>query len=110
MIDLQWIRIQLYQWGLRNRARGIGYPTMSATEKARVGRGGVFSEPELPPDLEEIDAAVRQLDSDNKAIISECYTHYGTHEEHMARLRMARATYFRKKNLAEKRVYILLSA
>jgi uncharacterized protein with PIN domain len=109
-MNLSWIRIKLYEWGVRNRVRGIGYPTMSTTEKARVGRGGGFSEPQLPQDLEEIDQAVRRLDQEHKAIIAECYTHYGTHLEHMARLRLPETTYYRKKKVAEQRVYSLLQA
>ena len=107
-MNLAWIRHQLYEWGLRNRAVGIGYPTMSSHEKARVGRGGVFEGPYLPPDLEEIDEAVRRLEPQHKMIIAECYTHYGTHDDHMIRLRLSRATYFRRKNFAEKRVFFLL--
>jgi hypothetical protein len=107
-VRTDWIRIKLYEWGVRNRVRGIGYPTMSATEKARVGRGGAFYEPSLPQDLEEVDQAVRQLEPQHKLIIAECYTHYGTHDDHMARLRMPPRTYFRRKNIAEQRVYWLL--
>lgn len=107
-MTLHWLRVMLYEWGVRNRARGLGYPTMAATEKARIGRGGIYREPELPPDLEALDAAVLRLECADKAIIAECYTHYGTHDEHMARLRMARATYFRRKKIAETRVYWLL--
>jgi hypothetical protein len=107
-IDLSWIRRQLYQWGVRNRVRGIGYPTMSASEQARRGRGGVFEGPSLPPDLEEIDCAVRQLEPAHKAIIAECYTHYGTHRDHMIRLRLPERTYFRCKKTAEEKVYWFL--
>jgi hypothetical protein len=109
-MQLNWLRMKLYEWGVRNRVRGIGYPTMSSHEKARVGRGGVFYEPSLPPDLEDIDQAVRKLEPQHKLMIAECYTHYGTHDDHMARLRMARATYFRRKNVAESRVYWLLQS
>lgn len=104
-MDMGLIRTKLHEWGLRNRAQGIGYPTMSATEKARVGRGGAYTEPSLPDDLEAIDLAVRQLPPQHKLMIAECYTHRGTHDDHMIRLRMARATYFRRKNIAEQRVY-----
>ncbi len=107
-MELSWIRRQLYQWGLRNRARGIGYPNMAATEKARIGRGGAFQEGYLPPDLEEIDLAVRLLESRDRAVIAECYTHSGTHSDHMIRLRMSEATYFRRKKVAETNVYCLL--
>lgn len=104
-MELNWLRIKLYEWGCRNRAQGIGYPNMSSHEKALRGRGGRSEWPSLPPDLQEIDQAVLHLEPEHKLIIAECYTHYGTHDDHMIRLRLNRATYFRKKNLAESRVY-----
>jgi hypothetical protein len=107
-MNLSWIRIKLYEWGVRNRAEGIGYPTMSSHEKARVGRGGVFEGPSLPPDLEEVDQAVRRLEPQHKMVIAECYTHRGTHDDHMIRLQMPARTYYRRKNIAEQRVYTLL--
>ena len=107
-MDLTWLRIKLTQWGRANRVTGIGYPTMSATEKARIGRGGAFQEPSLPPDLEEIDQAVRLLEARDKAVIAECYTHTGTHSDHMIRLCMSETTYFRRKKVAESNVYCLL--
>ena len=108
--DLTWIRRQLYAWGVINRVRGIGYPTMAATEKARVGRGGLFDGPSLPPDLAEIDWAVRQLEPTHKRIIAECYTHYGTHRDHMIRLRLPERTYFHCKKTAEQKVYWVLQS
>lgn len=108
MKDLTWIRRQLYHWGVRCRAQGIGYPIMSATEQARIGRGGVFDGPSLPPDLEEIDRVVCRLEPQHKCVIIECYTHYGTHADHMIRLRLPERSYFRRKNLAETRVNTLL--
>lgn len=107
-MTLYWIRIKLAQWGLRNRAKGMGYPTMAATEKARIGRGGLYREPELPPDLADIDNAVNKLPPQHRMMIAECYTHRGTHEEHRLRLSMPESTYFRRKKLAETRVYSLL--
>lgn len=107
-MELHWIRVKLYEWGLRNRVRGIGYPSMAATEKARVGRGGSFSEPSLPQDLEEIDHAVACLEPHHRLVIAECYTHSGSHSDHMIRLRMSPSTYFRRKNVAEKKVYCFL--
>jgi hypothetical protein len=109
-MNLAWIRIKLCEWGLRNRARGVGYPTMATTEKARVGRGGSYAEPSLPPDLEEIDHAVTRLEPQHRMIIAECYTHRGTHEDHWIRLRMSESTYFRRKKLAETRVYLILQS
>lgn len=102
---LHWTRRQLYQWGVRNRAVGVGYPGMASTEKARIGRGGLFCEAKLPPDLEDVDNAVRLLAPPDKMVIAECYTHNGTHVDHMIRLRMPESTYFRRKKVAETAVY-----
>jgi len=109
-MELHWIRRQLYEWGVRNRVRGIGYATMSSHEKARVGRGGSFDGPSLPQDLEDIDLAVRRLEREDRAIIAECYTHYGTHWDHMIRLRLPERTYYRKKKAAEQAVYWSLNS
>jgi hypothetical protein len=103
--ELHWIRRQLYHWGLRNRAQGIGYPSMSAETKAIYGRGGSFDGPNLPQDLIEVDMAVRRLKPGHKEIIAECYTHGGTHSDHMIRLRLAASTYFARKKSAEQKVY-----
>jgi hypothetical protein len=103
--SLHWIRRQLYHWGVRCRAQGIGYPAMATTEKARIGRGGSFCGPSLPPDLEELDLVVARLAPQPKAIITECYTHFGTHSDHMIRLRLPARTYFARKKSAETLVY-----
>jgi hypothetical protein len=107
-MDLHWVRRQLYYWGLRNRVQGIGYPSMATTEKARVGRGGAPDGPYLPQDLIEVDLAVRKLKPGHKEIIAECYTHGGTHSDHMIRLRLPERTYFARKKSAESKVYWFL--
>lgn len=108
MIELHWIRIKLNEWGRRSRAVGIGYPTMAATEKARVGRGGAFNGPSLPPDLEEIDAAVSRADPQHRLILVECYTKGGQWRDHAARLRLSADSYFRRKKKAELVLYLTL--
>jgi hypothetical protein len=86
--------------------RGIGYPNMATFERACRGRGSLlFWETDLPEDLAAIDNAVTRLEPQHKLVIAECYTHRGTHSDHMIRLRMPESTYFRRKNLAETRVY-----
>jgi hypothetical protein len=110
MSDLNWLRGMLAQWGLRNRARGIGYPSMSAETKAIYGRGGSFDGPYMPPDLERLDVAVARLEPPHKSVIVEVYTHWGTHEDHMIRLRLPKWSYYRRKNLAESRVNTLLQS
>lgn len=99
--ELSWIRIKLTQWGRISRAVGIGYPTMAATEKARIGRGGSFGGPSLPPDLEAIDIAVTRAPTDYRIVLVEHYTKRGDWREHAARLGWGEATYFRRKKTAE---------
>ena len=105
--DLCSIRIRLTAWGRLCRAVGIGYPTMAATERARIGRGGAFDGPYLPDDLAALDLAVARSEPHHKLIIVECYTKRGDWAEHAARLRLSKPTFFRRKNIAEKRVYWL---
>ena len=69
MNDLHWIRLKLYQWGRLCRAIGTGYPTMAATERARVGRGGAFDGPSLPQDLAEVDSVVAISPPQHKLIL-----------------------------------------
>ena len=107
-MELHWVRLKLYQWGRMNKARGIGYPSMCATEKARVGRGGVYRERELPPDLEDVDEAVRSSPPQHKLIIVECYTKDGDYRDHAARLRLSVDAWYRRKNSAERAVFSLL--
>ena len=108
MMGVYELRAMLARWGLRCRATGIGYPTMAATEKARIGRGGAPDGPYLPPDIEEVDTAIAHLEPQHKLVIVEVYTHFGTHEDHMIRLRLPKWSYYRRKNIAEQRVNTLL--
>ncbi len=108
MNNLSTLRSYLALWGRLCRVVGPGYPTMAAIEKARIGRGGASYEVFLPPDLEEVDMAVRMLEPRDKRVIAECYTHSGSHFDHMVRLQMCESTYFRRKKVAETNVYCLL--
>lgn len=105
MNDLYWIRLKLAQWGRLCRAVGMGYPGMSATEKAARGRGGRFDGPSLPDDLAEVDSVIAIAPPQHKLILVECYTKYGDYKDHAARLRLSVDAYYRRKNLAEKHVY-----
>ena len=104
-MELHWIRIKLSQWGRRCCAIGIGYPTMAATEKARIGRGGSFSGPCLPPDLEEIDVHVSRSPPQHKRMLVECYTKHGSWRDHAARLNLSADSYYRRKKRAEVFLY-----
>jgi hypothetical protein len=95
------IRIQLTRWGRICRALGIGYPSMAATEKARIGRGGSFNGPSLPPDLEEIDHEVTIAPIEHKRVIIEVYTKTGTWREHALRLGFGKDLYYDSRKRAE---------
>jgi hypothetical protein len=107
-MELYWLRLKLGQWGRRCRAIGLGYPTMSSHEQARIGRGGAFTGPTLPPDLEEIDYAVTISPPNHKMIIVECYTKEGTRHEHAARLYLSEAAFYARKKKAEVFLYQML--
>jgi DNA-directed RNA polymerase specialized sigma24 family protein len=99
----------LLQWGRRVRDRGLGYPSMAAIEKARVGRGfGREAITELPPDLQAVDLAVSQSPVDFKAVLVEHYTKAGFGSEKAARLGISRSTYYQRKASAERHVANLI--
>src|SRR5690242_20355740 len=95
--ELIWIRLKLTQWGRVCRVLGIGYPTMSATEKARIGRGGSFGGPSLPPDLEEIDHEIAVAPAEHKIVLVEVYTKSGGWRDHAVRLALGKDAYFDRK-------------
>ena len=101
------LRNRLRLWGLICRRMGVGYSSMSSHEKARIGRGGVFEGPNLPPDLVEIDAEVSRCPPQHRLMLVECYTKNGDWKDHIARLRHHRiiilsvSAYYRRKNSAE---------
>jgi hypothetical protein len=94
----------LQQWGRFVRENGIGYPSMSTTEKARVGRGYAEKNSAFPPDLEAIDAAVCKAPIDYKTILVEHYTKFGYVYEKAGRLSISRQTYYQRKASAERHV------
>lgn len=105
-MHLNYLRQQLALWGRLCRAVGPGYPTMSTTERARIGRGGVFDGPYLPDDLAELDHEVARSPAPYRLILVEHYTKDGGWREHIARLRMAGIVlsvdaYYRRKKTAE---------
>ena len=99
--ELIWVRLKLTEWGRKCRALGIGYPTMSATEKARIGRGGAFNGPSLPPDLAEIDHGVAVAPPQHKLMLVEVYTKGGDWRAKAAHLRLERNAFYRRKIKAE---------
>jgi hypothetical protein len=100
-MELGYLRRQLSLWGRLCRAVGVGYPTMSTTERARIGRGGSFDGPSLPDDIAEIDALVARIPPQHKLILVEAYTKSGEWYDHAARLQLSKDAYFRRKKTAE---------
>jgi hypothetical protein len=100
-MDLGYLRRQLSLWGRLCCAMGGGYPTMAATERARIGRGGVFDGPKLPDDIAELDVLVSRSPPQHKLILVEHYTKSGGWKDHAARLRLEKDAYFRRKKTAE---------
>lgn len=101
MNDLHDIRIRLTLWGRLCRAIGIGYPTMAATERARIGRGGAFDGPSLPNDIAELDVCIARCPPHHKLMLVEVYTKTGDYRDHAARLRISVDAYYRRKKRAE---------
>ncbi len=105
------VRSLLALWGRLVRDRGIGYPSMSTTEKARIGRGGGSDfAPKLPPDIEALDQAISRaneiLSARNdrvtvKALLGEHYTKSGRAADKAAHLGISRTWYFTAKAKAE---------
>ena len=63
-------------------------PSMSTTEKARMGRGGIGGDREMPADLQEIDHIVCIAPPQEKRVLIVYYTQRGYPEEKAARLDM----------------------
>jgi hypothetical protein len=101
MSDLHDIRIKLTLWGRLCRAIGIGYPTMSSHEKARVGRGGLFDGPNLPQDIAELDVVIARSPPQHKLMLVEVYTKSGDYRDHAARLNLSVDAFYRRKKRAE---------
>jgi hypothetical protein len=95
------LRRYLTLWGRMSRALGIGYPTMAATEKARIGRGGAFNWPSMPDDIATLDAHISRCPPQHKLIIVETYTKGGDFRDHAARLQLSVDAFYRRRKRAE---------
>jgi hypothetical protein len=103
-INLCVARAMLAQWGRCCRARSEGYPTMAATEKARIGRGGIPGTSELPERVRVIDAIVARCTVSHRVILVESYTKGGSTRQHAARLHLSSGDYWRRRTKAEEHV------
>jgi len=100
-VDLCWTCAKLSQWGRRVRERGSGFPSMAATERARVGRGGTYTGPHMTDDLVELDRLIQRSPPQHKRMIVEAYTKHGRSRDHAARLGLSVRNYWRRKSQAE---------
>ena len=106
---LDWTISKLRQWGRMVMDGGLGYPPMSTTEKARIGRGGgQDSNIELPPDLEVIDNAVATAPVEFKTVLVEHYSKDGMPSEKAAHLGISRSMYYARKLSAERYIATVL--
>jgi hypothetical protein len=99
--DLDYLRSRLKLWGRICSALGIGFPSMAATERARIGRGGVFDGPNIPDFLADVDHAVSVAPPQHKLVIVETYTKNGNYRDHAARMQISVDAYYRRRNKAE---------
>jgi DNA-directed RNA polymerase specialized sigma24 family protein len=103
-INLCVARAMLSQWGRCCRASSGGYPTMAATEKARIGRGGIPGTQELPERVRAIDVIVARSPRAHRVMLVESYTKGGTTRQHAARLGLSSGDYWRRRTRAEEHV------
>lgn len=108
-VDLCWTRAKLATWGRVCHERGLGYPSMAAIERAIFGRGGRYTGPELPEDLEIIDGIIARAPIDYRIVLVESYTKSGPSKVHAARLMLPLRSYWRRRTNAERYVCIELA-
>jgi hypothetical protein len=77
---------------------------MAATEKARIGRGGIPGTLELPERVQAIDVIVARSPRAHKVMLVESYTKGGTTRQHAARLGLSNGDYWRRRTRAEEHV------
>jgi hypothetical protein len=99
--ELDYLRSRLKLWGRICSAVGIGFPSMAATERARIGRGGVYSGPNIPDFLADVDHAVSTAPPQHKLVLVEHYTKGGNFRDHAARMQISVDAYYRRRNKAE---------
>ena len=87
-------------WGSWARGGIPSLPTMSTTEKARIGRGGVPSD-EMPPIIAEVDHVVCIAPADQRIVLIVAYAHTGPVKDKAMRLRLSRWQFRRRLERAE---------
>ena len=95
-----WVRARLRVWGHWGRGGVPSLPTMSTTEKVRIGRGGVPCD-DMPDPVAEVDAVVRSAPTDQRIVLIVAYTQTGPLAEKARRLHITRWTFKRRLERAE---------
>lgn len=93
-------RRRLSEWGRWAKGGLPSMPTMSSTEKARIGRGGTPNL-DMPPDIAEVDIIVCRADPAQRLILIVHYVQAGTLGEKAARLNLSRHSFRRHLDRAE---------
>lgn len=84
-----WTRLRLTAWGRWARGGLPSLPTMSSTEKARMGRGGT-GDRDMPAHIAEVDHAVALTPMPQKRVLIVFYCQQGRITEKASRLEMDR--------------------
>ena len=95
-----WVRARLRAWGHWARGGIPSMPTMSTTEKARIGRGGVPID-DMPIPIAEVDSAVRRAPADQRIVLILTYAQPGPIYAKAQRLHITRWTFKRRLERAE---------
>ena len=95
------VRLVLTEWGRWARTGMPGkLPSMSTTEKARMGRGGA-GESEPPPHILEVNHLVNTTPSPERMTLVVFYSQHGSIPEKAHRLGISRWTFRRRLERAE---------
>jgi hypothetical protein len=98
VIDM--VKIRLAQWGRWARGGIPSLPTMSTTEKARMGRGGVPCD-EMPVHIAEVDHTVAISPPECKIVLIVYYCQQGPFTEKAHRLGLSRWSFRRRLERGE---------
>jgi hypothetical protein len=96
-----WVKRRLTFWGRWARS-GVApsLPTMSTTEKARIGRGGVPDD-SMPPDIAEVDHVVCIAPPEVRQVLIVYYAQTGSKVEKARRVGITRYAFGRRLERGE---------
>ena len=96
-----WVKRRLTFWGRWARSGfAPALPTMSTTEKARIGRGGVPDD-SMPPDIAEVDHVVCIAAPEVRQALIVYYAQTGSKEEKARRVGITRWAFRRRVERGE---------